>query len=160
MADQTSDQTAQTAQTQTAKPAAKPKAPKIIQTVGKRKEATARATIREGRGVVRINRRPLEKIEPELARLKLLEPIKLAEDSAKNVDIDVIVKGGGYVAQAAAARQAIARGLVQWNRSSDLRNLFIAYDRSLLVYDPRQTEPHKFSRSSKGARRKKQLSRR
>lgn len=138
----------------------KKKPPKILNVVGKRKTAIARAVVKEGTGRITVNRQPVELLKPELVRLKVLEPIRLAEDLAKKVNIDVVVKGGGFSAQASAARQAIARGLLAWSKSSELRNLFIAYDRSLLVYDPRQTEPHKFSRSSKGARRKKQLSRR
>ncbi|MCK4555738.1 MAG: 30S ribosomal protein S9, partial [Candidatus Aenigmarchaeota archaeon] len=77
------------------------------------------------------------------------------------IDISVNVSGGGINSQTEAARQAIARGLVEWARNKkELRQKFIKYDRSLLVYDPRRTEPHKFSRSSKGARRKRQLSKR
>ena len=138
----------------------KKKAPRILNVMGKRKTAVARATVRQGTGMVRVNRMPVNLIKPDLARLKLQEPLELAKDIASQVDIDVNIKGGGFMAQTAAARQAIARGLLAWSKSSDLRNLFITYDRSLLVNDPRQTEPHKFSRSSKGARRRKQLSRR
>lgn len=140
--------------------AQKPKAPKVIVATGKRKTSVARATLKEGKGAVRVNSVPIEIMKPELVRLKLEEPIRLAGDAAKGVDIDVTVRSGGFISQAAAARQAVARGLVEWARSPTLRNVFIAYDRSLLVADPRQTEPHKFSRSHKGARRKKQLSRR
>lgn len=138
----------------------KKKPPRILTIIGKRKTAVARATVRGGKGIIRINKVPIGQVGPNLARLKLQEPMELAKDAASQVDIDVDVKGGGVMAQAAAARQAIARGLVAFTKSTELRNLFITYDRSLLVNDPRQTEPHKFSRSSKGARRRKQLSRR
>lgn len=138
----------------------KPKKKRIISTVGKRKKAVARAIIREGKGIVRINNVLLEKIQPELMRLKLLEPLSIGEEVAKNVNISVSVNGGGVNSQIEAARQAIARGLVKVTKGEQLRNKFIDYDRNLLIYDPRRTEPHKFSRSSKGARRRKQMSKR
>lgn len=139
---------------------AKPKAPKILIVTGRRKTAVAQAMIKEGAGRITINDTPLEHFTTELMRMKIEEATKLAGELATAVDISVKVNGGGFAAQTAATRQAIARGLVEWNKSPALRNLYISYDRSLLVNDPRQTEPHKFSRSSKGARRKKQLSRR
>ena len=49
---------------------------KIINTSGKRKTAIARATFRSGKGRIRINRKPVEYYQPELARLKIMEPIE------------------------------------------------------------------------------------
>ncbi len=142
----------------------KPEVKKIrtASTVGKRKKAVARAYFREGKGVVRINKKSLNTILPDLLRMKISEPFMIAgEDLTGKIDISVNVSGGGINSQTEAARQAIARGLVEWARNKkELRQKFIKYDRSLLVYDPRRTEPHKFSRSSKGARRKRQLSKR
>ena len=53
---------------------------KVIHTSGKRKTAIARGTVQEGTGKVRINRVPLELYSPELANLKLQEPLPLAGD--------------------------------------------------------------------------------
>lgn len=134
---------------------------KTIVAVGKRKKAVARATITEGNGVVRVNKNALATIRPDLLRLKIEEPLIIAGgELAGTVNIDVDVRGGGINAQAEAARQAIARGLAAMVRGKELKQRFAAYDRTLLVSDPRRTEPHKFSRSSKGARRKRQLSKR
>jgi len=69
------------------------------------------------------------------------------------------VKGGGVFGQTEAARQAIAKGLVEIF-GSELRQKFLEYDRNLLVFDPRRTEPHKPPRSSQGPRRYKQRSKR
>ncbi len=41
---------------------------KIINSSGKKKTATARATLKEGKGIVRINKMPLEIYEPKLAK--------------------------------------------------------------------------------------------
>lgn len=132
---------------------------KVIQTAGKRKTAIARATIREGKGRVRINHKPVEIIEPEIARFTIMEPLVLAGDEVVGkVDIDVKVEGGGFMGQAEAARVAIARALVEWTNDMNLKEKFMKYDRTMLVGDSRRTEPHKPNRSTKGPRAKRQKS--
>lgn len=133
---------------------------KILITIGKRKRAIARAIIKEGTGNIRINSRPLELIEPRYRNMRLREPLLLAGELAKKVDIDVNVSGGGIWGQADATRTAIANALVNWTKDKSLKETYIEYDRSLLISDPRRTEPHKPSRSSAGPRRTKQQSKR
>lgn len=129
---------------------------KVVNTSGKRKTAIARATVRKGNGKIRINRVPVEILDPELARLKILEPLSLAGDLSNQVDIDVSVKGGGVMGQADATRTAIARGMVEFFDIPELKELYMKYDRSLLRNDPRRKEPkHPLGR---GARRKRQKS--
>ncbi|RLI19715.1 30S ribosomal protein S9 [Candidatus Bathyarchaeota archaeon] len=129
---------------------------KMILTSGKRKTAIARAVIRPGKGRIRINKVPLEIWEPKIARDKIMEPLMLAGDASKQVDIDVKVQGGGFMGQAEAARMAIARGLLKWTKSSHLRTLFITYDRTMLAGDPRRKEMKKFG--GPGARAREQKS--
>ncbi len=132
---------------------------KIVMTVGKRKRAIARAVAREGKGRIRINKIPIELIEPKYKRMKLMEPILLAgEEIISQIDIDVTVKGGGVMGQMDAARTAIGKAIVEFTGSKELRDKFLAYDRTLLVSDARRTEPHKPSRSTKGPRAKRQKS--
>jgi len=129
---------------------------KILLTSGKRKTAIARAVIRDGKGRIRINKIPIEIYQPELARWKIMEPLLLAgDDVISKIDIDVKVEGGGYMGQAEAARIAIARALVEWTEDPALKKKFIEYDRSMLVGDPRRTEPKKFGGRSARARRQK-----
>lgn len=135
------------------------KKPKIIFALGKRKRSVARATLKQGSGIVKINSKPLELVEPEMLRLKIQEPLVIAGDSVKGWDIHVNVHGGGPMGQAEASRQSIARVLVE-ALGGDLKKKYNAYDRNLLVYDPRRTEPHKPPRSSQGPRRYKQRSKR
>jgi small subunit ribosomal protein S9 len=116
----------------------------VTNTSGKKKTAIARATIREGNGQVRINSRPVELVEPEPARLKMLEPFRLAENRREGVSIDIDVDGGGVVGQADAARTAIARGLVEFSNDAELRDAYMEFDRSLLVNDVRQSESKKW----------------
>ena len=129
---------------------------KIVNQSGKRKTAIARATIKKGVGRIRVNKKPLEIFEPELARLKISEPLTLAGNVASGVDIDVNVRGGGVMGQADAVRTAIARGLVEWTSDERLKDLFLEYDRNLLVSDARQKEPKKVG--GPGARAKYQKS--
>ena len=73
---------------------------KTVNTSGKRKRSVARATIREGTGIVRVNKVPLSVFNPKIARLKIIEPMLLAGELAGKVDIDINVNGGGYNSQA------------------------------------------------------------
>ncbi|MEM5814828.1 MAG: 30S ribosomal protein S9 [Candidatus Aenigmatarchaeota archaeon] len=131
---------------------------KVIITLGKRKNAIARATARLGTGKVIINSATASMMEPEIARLKIEEPIAIAGDTAKTVDIDVNVSGGGVMGQADAIRQAIALALTGFDKK--LKAAFLNYDRTLLVSDVRRNEPHKPSCSKRGPRRHKQRSKR
>lgn len=128
---------------------------KVIHTSGKRKTAIARGKFRAGKGRVRINKRPAELYQPELARRKIGEPLTLAGKLADNVDIDVKVIGGGVMGQAEAARMVIAKGLVQWTSDMDLKEKFTQYDRTMLVGDPRRSEPKKYGGRGARARRQK-----
>ncbi|MEF8776651.1 MAG: 30S ribosomal protein S9, partial [Haloarculaceae archaeon] len=117
----------------------------VTNTSGKKKTAIARATISEGAGRVRVNARPVELAQPELARLKMLEPFRIGgEELREDVDVDVVVEGGGRMGQADATRTAIARGLVQHTNDAELRDAFMEFDRSLLVNDVRQSESKKW----------------
>ena len=136
---------------------------KSVQTSGKRKTAIARANVKKGQGRVRINGSPIEIMEPEMSRLKAMEPLQIADAMKKlsKVDISVDVQGGGIMGQVDAIRTAIARGLVHWNSGKDgedeeLKAEYLRFDRSLLVNDPRRKEPkHQMGR---GARKKWQKS--
>ncbi len=130
---------------------------KPVQESGKRKRAVARASAYPGSGRVRINHILLENYTPALYQAKMREPLILAGDAALKVDIDVKVMGGGMSSQADAARLAIAKSLVTINRGSKLRELFLQYDRNMLVADVRRKEVKKPNRHGK-ARSKTQKS--
>lgn len=131
----------------------------VIFTTGKRKKAVARASIRPGSGKIFMNGESIENFKNEVLKLRLEEPFIFAGEGWKSYDFIVNVKGGGILGQVDAARQSIARGLVEIF-GHDLKQKFLEYDRNLLVYDPRRTEPHKPPRSSQGPRRYKQRSKR
>ncbi|MCX8179447.1 MAG: 30S ribosomal protein S9 [Candidatus Aenigmarchaeota archaeon] len=133
---------------------------KVVFETGKRKTSVARVVLKAGEGRVEINDIPLDVYEPEFCRLRIREVLMLADSLANKYDIKVNVKGGGISSRVDAIRQAIAKALVAATKSEELKRKFLDFDRSLLVYDPRRTEPHKPSRSRQGARRHKQRSKR
>ncbi|MDH5461040.1 MAG: 30S ribosomal protein S9 [Candidatus Bathyarchaeota archaeon] len=129
---------------------------RILLTSGKRKTAIARATVRDGKGRIRINKIPLEIYRPRIARDNIMEPLLLTdEETLKQIDIDVNVSGGGFMGQAEASRMAIARALLRWTKSARLKIVFTAYDRSMIAGDPRRKEPKKFGGPSARARDQK-----
>ncbi len=119
---------------------------KNIHTSGKRKRAIARAVLKQGSGLVRVNSIPIDFIEPKMSKLKLREPLILAGDAANKVNIDINVSGGGITSQAEASRLAIAKALVEFTKGDKLKETFLAYDRNLLVADVRRKEPAKPNR--------------
>lgn len=128
----------------------------VTNTSGKKKTAIARATVSDGKGRVRINSVPVELQEPELARLKMTEPFRIADDEVReSVDVDVSVSGGGFAGQADAVRTAIARGLVEHRNDAELRDAYMEFDRSLLVNDVRQPEAKKWGGPGARARYQK-----
>ncbi|MBS3133333.1 30S ribosomal protein S9 [Candidatus Woesearchaeota archaeon] len=130
---------------------------KYFITSGKRKRAVARAVIKPGNGVVKINGRLLEFCQPDIAKLKMQEPLLLAEGYADKTDITVKISGGGVMSQAEAARLAIARALVGFTKDKKLEKTFLEYDRHLMVADVRRREVRKPNTHGK-ARAKRQKS--
>lgn len=127
-----------------------------IVVTGKRKTAIARAVVRLGSGIIHVNQTPIELYTPEIARSKILEPLLLAGDMRKQVDIDVTVKGSGFMGQAEAARMSVARGLNDWFKSARLKRLMTDYDRTMLAGDSRRKEAK--MAGGWGARKRRQKS--
>lgn len=128
---------------------------KPVQESGRRKTAIARATLTPGSGIVRVNSYLLDTVTPEMYRMKMQEPLLIAGDAAKKVNIQVTVKGGGIMGQAEATRVAISRALIHYDKK--LQSHFLKYDRALIVSDVRRKETHKPNCHGK-ARAKRQKS--
>ncbi|KAK4465648.1 ribosomal protein S5 domain 2-type protein [Cladorrhinum samala] len=135
-----------------------------VQVFGKKKNATAVARCTAGKGMIRVNGKPLKLFAPEVLRAKLYEPVLiLGTDKFAEVDIRVRVAGGGHTSQVYAVRQALAKAIVSYyakyideHSKNLLKTALIQFDRSLLVADPRRCEPKKFG--GKGARSRFQKS--
>ena len=126
---------------------------KVIHVSGKRKTAIARATLKQGNGIIKINSKNIDIYEPKMYRLKIKEPLILAEDSAKKVDISINIKGGGQASQAEASRLVIGKALVRFH--PPLKKTFLNYDRHLLIADVRRKEAYKPNDSKARAKRTK-----
>ncbi|MFH0836308.1 MAG: 30S ribosomal protein S9 [Candidatus Micrarchaeota archaeon] len=113
-----------------------------VVTRGKRKRAIARASIKPGSGLVRVNSQLLSSIQNPFFKAIAGEALNFVD--CKGVDISVSVNGGGVMGQAQAVRTAIARALVDHFKDEKLKEEMIAFDRSLLVEDSRRVEPKKF----------------
>ena len=130
---------------------------------GRKRTAVAVAHVKRGKGVLRVNGTPIHLLEPAILRFKVYEPILLlGEDRFAGVDIRVRVKGGGHVSQIYAIRQAIAKGIVAFYQKyvdeqskKEIKEQLLAYDRTLLVADPRRCEPKKFGGPGARARYQK-----
>jgi len=141
-----------------------PKGPiQSVQVYGRKKTATAVAHCKRGNGLIKVNGRPLDQLEPEMLRFKLQEPVNLlGKERFAGVDIRIRVKGGGHVAQIYAIRQAISKALVAYYQKyvdeaskKEIKDILVSYDRTLLVADPRRCEPKKFGGPGARARYQK-----
>ena len=122
---------------------------------GKRKRAVARVSVRKGSGIVRVNNLRLEAFQPAMARMKIMEPLQLAGNLTKEVDITITMHGGGIMGQAESARLGVARALVNYTGDAKLEKTFLDYDRHLLVADVRRKEVAKPNVSKARAKRQK-----
>jgi len=128
---------------------------KVIHASGKRKRAIARVTLKPGSGKVIINNLGLKAFGNELNQARISEPIILAEKSAEKFDYHVTTTGGGLTGQADAIRLAIGRALSEHDKNC--KDIFLEYDRMLLVADVRRKESAK-PNSHGQARAKRQKS--
>lgn len=124
--------------------------------LGRRKSATARVRLSNGKGVVTINGKPGAEYLAESKYLlhELMRPFAALELESKKFDISVVVSGGGHNGQVEAIRLGIAKALTIM--SPDLKGTLRRAD--LLGRDPREKERKKFG--LKGARKQRQFTKR
>jgi small subunit ribosomal protein S9 len=121
---------------------------------GKRKNAIARVTLTPGDGKFEVNKRALEEFFPRpLHRTMATQPL-VTTGYEGNVDVRVLVHGGGISGQAGAVRHGIARALTEIDPElrGDLKR------RGFLTRDARVKERRKAG--LKKARKKPQFSKR
>ncbi|MCB0480249.1 MAG: 30S ribosomal protein S9 [Flavobacteriales bacterium] len=126
----------------------------VVNTVGRRKTAIARAYMSEGKGVFTINNREAKEYFNSDVLLKVInKPFEVAELTGK-YDVKINATGGGLSGQAAAISLAVARAIVELDaeQKAGLRA------EGLMTRDPRMVERKK--PGQKKARKKFQFSKR
>ena len=82
---------------------------------GRRKSSTARVHLIAGKGVITVNKRPLDQyFGRETARMIVRQPFA-AIDMLERFDVSVNVSGGGPSGQAGAIRHGITRALLKYD---------------------------------------------
>jgi small subunit ribosomal protein S9 len=128
--------------------------PRLVQTVGRRKEAIVRVRLIPGTGQFTLNGRTLEQYFPNKVHQQLIrEPLVTLE---KNEQYDVVglLKGGGITGQAGALQLAIARALIE----IEIDDRPALKKAGFLTRDPRVKERKKYG--LKKARKAPQYSKR
>ncbi len=126
----------------------------MIQTVGRRKTASARVILRPGKGEWTINDRPIEDYFPRATlRARVTEPLTVTELDGQ-YDVFVRVHGGGLTGQADSVRMGLARAVLEVDEEH--REALRAGD--MLTRDSRMVERKKPGQPK--ARKKFQFSKR
>ena len=85
----------------------------VVNTLGRRKTAVARAYVQAGTGVVIVNKKDYKDyFTTTILQYKVTQPFGLTKTNG-TLDVKVMVKGGGITGQAEAVRLAISRALVE-----------------------------------------------
>lgn len=123
--------------------------------LGRRKSATARVRLFQGKGAITINGKSASDYFDSSAFLlrEISKPFTVLEKE-NQYDVTVVVEGGGLAGQADAIRLGIAKSLVVLNE--DYRSTLKRAE--LLSRDPREKERKKFG--LKGARKQRQFTKR
>ena len=110
-----------------------------VNAVGHGKAAVARVIVKEGSGVITINKRPLEVYFPSSILQYIVKQPLTTLDCAEKYDIHVNLDGGGYKGQAEALRLGIARALVKINPDDKA----VLRKHGFMTRDPRAVERKK-----------------
>lgn len=123
--------------------------------LGRRKAATARARLYEGKGTITINNKPAAEYLDDNKTLlaELTDPLALV-GKQKDYDITILVSGGGVSGQVDAMKLAISKAITVDN--ADLRPTLKKAE--FLRRDPREKERKKYGLRS--ARKREQYSKR
>merc|ERR1712129_286979 len=95
--------------------------------------------VRTGNGNVRVNGCPLHTLTPDILRVKVYEPLLILgkEKWGKAVAKGIVAYYQKYIDEAS---------------KKEVKDILMAYDRSLIVADPRRCEPKKFGGRSARSR--------
>jgi small subunit ribosomal protein S9 len=129
-------------------------ASRLVQSVGRRKQAIVRVRLVPGTGTFMLNGKSLEQYFPNKVHQQLVrDPLVTAERTA-SYDVIATLSGGGTSGQAGALRLAVARALVEL----DPDDRPVLKRAGFLTRDPRVKERKKYG--LKKARKAPQYSKR
>ena len=98
---------------------------------GRRKTSVARVFLKEGRGDIVINQKPMDAyFARKTCSMLVRQPLELTETQDK-FDIRVTVTGGGVSGQAGAVRHGVTRALINYDpdlKSALKKNGFVTRD--------------------------------
>ena len=121
---------------------------------GRRKTASARVSLKPGKGAITVNGRPLDEFfGRKTGRMIVRQPLELVQ-MVDRFDVNVLVTGGGPTGQAGAIRHGITRALMQFD--GELRKPLRAA--GFVTRDAREVERKEVGRRK--ARRGAQFSKR
>lgn len=131
---------------------ARPKSKKYIQAIGRRRSASAKARVFEGKDEIIVNGKPISVYwnQPSLASL-YLRPF-IITDTLGKYTATVKIAGSGVMGQIGAFTNAVSRAFTIMNEELYKKPL---RDAGLLTRDPRMKETRKVGQAGK-ARKKKQ----
>jgi len=127
---------------------------RLVQTVGRRKQAIVRVRLVPGTGRFTLNGKSLEQYFPNKVHQQLVRDPLVTAEHTESYDVIATLSGGGTSGQAGALRLAVARGLIELD-PDDRPALKRA---GFLTRDPRVKERKKYG--LKKARKAPQYSKR
>jgi small subunit ribosomal protein S9 len=128
--------------------------PRLIQTVGRRKEAIVRVRLIPGTGQFTLNGRTLEEYFPNKVHQQLIREPLVTLEKNEQYDVIALLKGGGITGQAGALQLGIARALIE----IEIDDRPALKKAGFLTRDPRVKERKKYG--LKKARKAPQYSKR
>jgi small subunit ribosomal protein S9 len=128
--------------------------PRLVQTVGRRKEAIVRVRLVPGTGQFSLNGRTIEEYFPNKVHQQLIREPLVTLEKSEQYDVVGLLKGGGITGQAGALQLAIARALIE----IEIDDRPALKKAGFLTRDPRVKERKKYG--LKKARKAPQYSKR
>ncbi|MDH4121065.1 MAG: 30S ribosomal protein S9 [Deltaproteobacteria bacterium] len=122
---------------------------------GRRKRSVARVYLRPGKGIIRINNKPLDEYFGDNAQRFLVRQALEATETTGQFDMVVNVMGGGVNGQAGAIRHGVSRALLQ---VPAVQYRDVLKKAGFLTRDAREVERKKYGQPK--ARRRFQFSKR
>ncbi len=126
----------------------------MINAIGRRKASIARVYLTKGEGNITVNGKPYKEYFPQThVQANITDPFAVVE--VENLyDLNINVKGGGFMGQSEAVRMAISRALVKLNEEFRVP----LKTKKFLVRDARVVERKKYGKPK--ARKSFQFSKR